>query len=901
MKMKMARKIVLLYVASIPLLGLSASPCAHAQQCAGKQTPAQVDELIDKLIAQMTPEERIAQLQDRAPAIPRLKIPAYNWWNEGLHGIARNGYATVFPQAIGLAASADQELLESVGKVVSTEARAKFNPHRDDDSPRYGGLTIWSPNINIFRDPRWGRGQETYGEDPFLTATLASAFIRGIQGDRGRFYLRADATPKHFAVHSGPEALRDGFNAIVSEHDLKDTYLAAFRYVTGEGRGSAVMCSYNAINGIPACANSQLLNKMMRTQWGFNGYIVSDCDAVDEITDYLHYAVDAAHGAAAALRTGVDLNCGSTYRHLNEALQEGLIDQGEINRSLHRLLLARVRLGMLAPQQCSPYNKIAADAIDTVSDRALARRAAQESMVLLENQKLPDGKPLLPLDPRGKTIAVIGPSADPLSVIEANYHGTAKHATTLLEGLKRGLPTSTKLLYAQGANLASGATVPIPRTAFLDGGLQGRYYNNGSLDGTPALVRKEARIDFDFDHVSPLHSQNGPVSSAKLHPYSVRWAGLLRPYGPGQYRIRVAIDRCFDCKGHDGYRLWIDGKLALEDNGIRRNGEPQPTDSVVLQWPEVATHRVCLEYFHLGEDQGVHLEWEPPAEVLRAEALQIARRADVILALVGISPELEGEALSIEISGFAGGDRTDLRLPETQRNLLLALAGLHKPIVLGLTSGSPIATADVRREMHAPLALLQLWYPGEEGGAALGDILTGTVSPAGRLPVTVYRSVDDLPLFTDYSMAHRTYRYLSTGVHPEYDFGFGLSYSRFEYGAPILAHHALHAGDPLQVEVGVRNVGEREADEVVELYLTPPQDGTAPRIELQGFKRIHLNAGELKHVGFQISPRQMCGTATDGSQWIHPGNYRIHVGGAQPENPSLGGAAVEIAGSQPCN
>jgi beta-glucosidase len=813
----------------------------------------------------MTPAERIAQLQDRAPAIPRLHIQGYNWWNEGLHGIARNGYATVFPQAIGLAATFDPTLMQAIGDVVSTEARAKFNPHSQSDSARYAGLTIWSPNINIFRDPRWGRGQETYGEDPYLTGTLGSSFVRGIQGD-APFYRKADATPKHFAVHSGPESIRDGFNSIASKHDLEDTYLPAFRKLAAAG-ADAMMCSYNAINGTPSCANPEFLQDRIRSQWGFNGYIVSDCDAIDEVTEYLHYTPDHAHGAAASLKAGVDLDCGSTYSHLNESLAQGLISTSDIDRALHRLLLARMKLGMLQPASCSPYASIPATEIDTPAHRQLALRAAEESMVLLRNDTLPSGQPLLPLDLHPKRIAVIGPSAALLSVIEANYHGTARNPQTLIEGLRQYLPKDAEITYAQGATLAQGVAVPVPPTAFS--GLQGEYFSNAGLSSKPTLTRQDQSIDFDFDHISPA---DNTVNAEPSKPYSVRWTGALTPPAPGTYKLRIAIDRCFDCTGHDGYRLWLDGKLLLNDDGSKDN----IPDSVTLQFQDTAPHPIHLELIHTGEDQGIHLEWEAPAEAQLAEGLAAARDADLILALIGLSPELEGEALRIKIPGFNGGDREDLNLPKSQRNLIAALATLGKPMILGVTSGSPVATADVTAGIHSPLALMQLWYPGEEGGHALANLLTGRAVPSGRLPVTIYRSAKDLPAFTDYSMAHRTYRYFTGPV--EFPFGFGLSYTRFQYSETKFNGY--------RVSATVTNTGSVAAEEVVELYLVPSsvtEEREAPQLTLRGIQRIKLEPGQSMPVEFPIGLDHEGNIIDSNGNWT-PLKHGFHfvICGAQP-------------------
>jgi beta-glucosidase len=831
--------------------------------CAASLPAAELDRKIDALIGQMTPEERIAQLGDSAPAIQRLGIPAYNWWNEGLHGIARNGYATVFPQAIGLAASFDQELLKAVGETVGTEARARFNPHRDQYSPRYGGLTIWSPNINIFRDPRWGRGQETYGEDPFLTGLLGSAFVGGIQGPEG-FYRRADATAKHFAAHSGPESIRDGFNSKVNAHDLADTYLSAFHALTTEAHAAAVMCSYNAINGMPACAHASLLGETMRAKWGFEGYVVSDCDAVGEITDYLHYTADSAHGAAAALKAGVDLDCGRSYNHLNQALAQGLVSTAEIDLSLHRLLRTRLRLGMLQPAGCSPYESIGEVAVDTPASRALALRVAEESMVLLENKG-----GLLPYSFAGKKIVVIGPAADSIEQMEANYHGTIRNPRTIYEGLRAALPANTEIRYAQGATLAEGLAVSVARTALFHAGqpgLLGEYFANTLFEGKPAATHTDARIDFDLDRVEP-------VEGAGMH-YSIRWTGELQPPAPGLYRLRVQIDRCFDCKGHDGYRLWVDDQKLLDDDGA----SGKHPDSVALTWHDAQPHQLRLELAHTGDDEGIHLLWEAPAEAQLEEARQAARDADLIVAVVGLSPSLEGEALGIKIPGFVGGDRESLELPATQRTLLSALNALHKPVVVALSSGSAVAPDEAMRQAGA---IVETWYPGEAGGEALAHLLSGAANPSGRMPVTVYRSVADLPAFTDYSMARRTYRYFDGPV--AYGFGYGLSYSTFAYATPVLSTRALQAGETLRVAATVRNTSQCAGDEVVQLYVKPPAGDGAPRLALKGVRRIHLAAGQSKRVEFALPAEQLKLVNERGEHVLVPGSYAVYVGGGQPD------------------
>lgn len=863
----------------LPLLLATTLVCgwaaAFAQSaCSSHLTPAEIDARIDALIAKMTLAEKVAQLQDRAPAIPRLQIPAYNWWNEGLHGIARNGYATVFPQAIGLAATWDPQLLHEVGDVVSTEARAKFNTRVGQDSARYGGLTIWSPNINIFRDPRWGRGQETYGEDPFLTSKLGMQFVSGVQGE-DRFYLKADATPKHFAAHSGPERGRDSFNAVVSQHDLDDTYFRAFHALTAEGHAAAIMCSYNEINGVPSCGSKQNLDEMLRGRWGFRGYVVSDCDAVGDISAYHHYAPDAEHAAADALKAGVDLDCGDTFASLNKAVQDHLTTEAEVNRALHRLLLARVHLGMFDPASCSPYGRIGASEIDSAAHHALAERAAEESMVLLKN----DG--VLPLG-KGKRVAVVGATADMLKILEANYHGTASHPITPIEGLSSEMHVVS---YSQGALLADGLPAIVPRSAWrvstspdAAAGIRAEFFNSPDLSGAPVTREVVAKIDQDIDRVAFVPAQTN-------NQYSALWSGAIVPPAPGDYVLRVDVERCWDCKTHDAFRLFVDGRMVLDNHGAK--GE---TDRTTVHFADTRAHAIRLEYMHTGDDEGVGLEWIPPSDALLQQAVNAARSADVIVAFAGLSPDLEGEALQVELPGFDGGDRTRLELPQTQRTLLEHLRTLGKPMVLVLTSGSAVALGP---DAQAADAIIEAWYPGEAGGTALAKLVSGEANFSGRLPVTFYRSVTELPAFTDYSMAHRTYRYFDGPV--QYPFGFGLSYSRFRYGAIRLSSATPNGSNPLTVKVQVRNASRISGSEVAELYVRPPQVPGAPRLALQGEQRVYLKAGESRELTFSLTPEQWSIVSPAGERLIVPGAYQIFVGGSQPDSAHTPGATFHVA------
>ena len=862
------------------LLLLAALPLSAQQVCSKTQTPAEIDARIDQLIAQMTVPERIAQLGDRAPSIPRLHLPGYNWWSEGLHGIARNGYATVFPQAIGLAATFDPALMQAVGDTIATEARAKFNAatnHGQLDAERNGGLTLWSPNINIFRDPRWGRGQETYGEDPFLTAALGTGFVRGLQGN-DPFYLKADATPKHFAAHSGPEEGRDSFNAPATPHDLADTYLPAFHALTTDAHAAAIMCSYNAIDGTPSCANADLLQTRVRDLWHFPGYVVSDCDAVGNIASFHKFAPDNAHGAALALKAGTDLDCGSTYTALNQALAQHLITEQEIDRSLHRLLFARLHLGLLDTPSCNPYDTIAATEIDSPAHRLLALQAAEESIVLLKN----DG--ILPLA-SGKKIAVIGPTADLLSVLEANYHGTIAHPLTQLDLMLAAFPTAK---YAQGSVLATGLPIAIPRTALRNSagpkaaeGLLAEFFPAPTLTGTPILTTTVSTLDLDLDRVTP-------DARVPQGPYAARWSGVLVPPAPGDYTLTLHVDRCWDCAYHDSFRLFVDNRLAVNYPGGTARF-PSNT-SVKLTAADTKPHPIRVEYIHTGEDEGLSLQWEPPAVPLLDEATRAAAGADVLVAFVGLSPDLEGENFPIKIAGFDGGDRTSLNLPDAQADLLDHLRGLGKPIIVVLNSGSAVAL-----DPHKANALLAAWYPGEEGPHALADIVLGITNPSGRLPVTFFRSTADLPPFTDYSMAHRTYRYFDGPVL--FPFGFGLSYTTFSYTGLHLDRTSINAGDPLTATVKVTNTGSRDGEEVAELYLTPPTKPGSPRLTLQGIQRVSLAPNESRILTFTLSPDQLSFIDERGHRAIRPGDYRLTIGGTQP-NPNQPAATVHITGEK---
>ena len=688
-----------------------------------------LEQRLDDLLGRLSLEEKAAQLLHAAPAIPRLGIPSYNWWNEGLHGVARAGLATVFPQAIGLAAMWSASRLQQVATVVSDEARAKHHEYlRQDDRGMYKGLTIWAPNINIFRDPRWGRGHETYGECPYLTARLGVAFCRGLQGDDPR-YLKTVATPKHFAVHSGPEGLRHGFDAVVSAKDLRETYLPAFQACVTEAKAESVMAAYNRVNGEACPASDTLLGQILREAWGFGGYVVSDCWAIKDLHESHGVTHTPEQSAAHALKAGCDLNCGCTYQRLPAALAAGLLSEADLDRAVRRLFRARLRLGMFDPPARVPYASIPYEVNDCDAHRALARATARESMVLLKN----DGT--LPLPRQLRSIAVIGPNAHDGQVLLANYFGQPSRTVTPLDGIRAAVSPSTKVWYAEG------------------------------------------------------------------------------------------------CR-----------RQGLEVDGLQRAGN-------------------------------------------LSEAISVAQRADAVVLCLGLSADIEGEQGDAGNSE-AAGDKVDLALPGLQPRLLEAIVALGKPTVLVVIAGSAL---DLRWAHEHPGvgAILYAWYPGEEGGAALADLLFGDVSPAGRLPVTFPAALEDVPPFTSYAMAGRTYRYLDPARPPLYPFGYGLSYARFAYTSLALSAARLEAGQALRVSATVTNTGHCLADEVVQLYLTDVEASCAvPHHSLRGFTRLSLAPGESRAVAFELQARDLAIVDDHGHRVLEPGRFRLFVGGSQPDGRS---------------
>lgn len=817
---------------------------------------------VDDLISRMTLEEKVSQMMNAAPAIPRLGIPQYDWWNEALHGVAFSGVATVFPQAIGLGATFDPQLVNRVANVISDEARAKYHEaQRRGDYNRFYGLTFWSPNINIFRDPRWGRGQETYGEDPYLTSRLGVAFVKGLQGDDPK-YLKVVSTPKHYAVHSGPEPERHRFDAAASERDLRETYFPAFRATVMEAHAASVMCAYNRTNGEPCCANTHLLGDLLRGEWGFTGYVVSDCGAIDDIYKRHNFVKTAEEASALAVKRGTDLECGDSYKALVNSVKQGLISESEIDTALKRLFEARFRLGMFDPPELVPYAKIPFSVNDSAAHRQLALDAARESIVLLKNENN-----ALPLRKDLKSIAVIGPNADNVQGLLGNYNGQPSRATTPLAGIRQHVSSTTKVLYALGTPLTEISATPVPASALRgpngEPGLKAEYFANKNLEGPPALTRIDRDVNFDWGLSNP-----GP--GLPDDEFSARWTGKLITSTTGKYRFGAIAD--------DGARIYLDGKLIAED--WTEHAPATITGEVTLEAGR--SYDVKMEYFESKIGAVAKLVWQPPVVVNTgdpyAEAVDAAKQADTVVLVLGLSSSLEGEEMNVREPGFLGGDRTDIKLPARQQALLEAVAATGKPLVVVLLSGSALAVNWANE--HAG-AIVQGWYPGEEGGAAIADVLFGDYNPAGRLPVTFYKSVDQLPPFENYSMDGRTYRFFKG--EPLYPFGHGLSYTRFKYSEFSVSSPRLSAAEKVTVSATVENAGTRAGEEVVQLYLTDEAASVrVPIRSLAGVERVNLKPGERRVIKFTIEPRQLAVITNDGRTVVEPGEFKVTIGGKQP-------------------
>jgi beta-glucosidase len=873
-----------LFIASASLTAMSTGASAEQARAETAQPASDVRERADALaaglVAKMTIDEKLGQLLNTAPAIPRLDIPAYNWWTESLHGALGTVPTTNFPEPIGLAATFDTGLVKQVASGISAEVRGLHALARQTGRMgRIGtGLDTWSPNINIFRDPRWGRGQETYGEDPFLTSRMGVAFVTGMQGPNPEL-PDVIATPKHFAVHNGPEGTRHKANVFVSRHDLEDTYLPAFRAAIVEGKAGSVMCAYNRIDGQPACASDELLKDHLRGAWGFSGYVVSDCDAVKDIADNHKYAPDAATAVTAALRLGVDNECNTATlsdtaglpERYREALDRGLITEADVDRALVRLFSARLRNGDLPGVRPLSTKTSSVSDVGTPEHGALALEAAEKSLVLLKN----DG--ILPLKGEGTKIAVIGPLGDATRVLRGNYSSPfSAPPVSVLAGLQGAMPDASVTYVPAGEGYTDGDPVPTTALRAEDGqpGLTARYYN--ALGTAPATFTPEQRKAYE----AALRYAEKPVATrrestvgghsldlaAVSDHHRVVWTGYLVPPETGRYRLGLA--------GFRNGRMKLDGKPFI-DLGEAAWGSLPTMKTLTLE----KGHRYPIEISGEAQtgDAGVNFVWKRVSADPEGDLRRAAATADVLVAVVGLTSDLEAEESPVQIPGFKGGDKTTLDLPADQLALLAQAKATGKPLVVVAMNGSPINLSWAKDNANA---ILEAWYPGQSGGAAVANVLSGKTNPAGRLPLTFYRSVEDLPPFDDYRMEGRTYRYFK-GT-PVYPFGYGLSYTSFAYSPLHVTPAAGGAQNGIRVTTEVRNTGARVGDEVAQLYLDFPDLPGAPDVALRGFQRVHLKPGERRTVSFDLSPRDLSAVTVDGQREVMPGEYRVTVGSGQP-------------------
>lgn len=847
---------------------------AFAQQNPSFKNPnLPIEQRVNDLVSKMTLDEKISQLMDSSPAIERLGVPEYNWWNESLHGVARAGFATVFPQSISIASSWDRQLIFDVANVISDEARAKHHEYlRRGQHGMYQGLTFWSPNVNIFRDPRWGRGHETYGEDPYLTGQLGLQYVNGLQGTNEK-YLKVIATAKHYAVHSGPEPSRHLFNAETSDIDLYETYLPAFRTLVKEGHVYSIMGAYNRFRGESASASPFLFN-ILRKDWGFDGYIVSDCGAVTDIWKYHKITSDAASASALAVKEGLDLECGSCFKSLKEAIDKKLITEAELDIALKRLFTARFKLGMFDPDEMVPYAQIPYSVNNNSAHDYLARVASQKSIVLLKNQNQ-----TLPLSKNIKTVAVIGPNANDVQSLWGNYSGIPSNPITVLKGIQNKLEPNAKVLYAKGTDLAKG--VPemkiIPSIYFQNEngtqGLTAEYFDNKEWNGKPLFTRIDDNIDFHWDI-------DTPDPRMKMGNYSVRWTGYIVAPKTGTYNISE----------------WSKPFMTIEiEGGKTTGGKNNHAPRIRPQKMELEAgkkYKIEVKYQNFYGNAIAQLLWAEPEENVLQEATQVANQADAIILVLGLNERLEGEEMKVEADGFDGGDRTSLNLPANQEELMKAMVATGKPVILVLINGSALSINWANDNVPA---ILTAGYPGQQGGNAIADVLFGDYNPAGRLPVTYYKSVDQLPDFDNYDMKGRTYRYFDK--KPLYPFGFGLSYTKFKYSNLQIPANISSEKD-FEVLVDITNIGDHDGDEVAELYLKDEKASTPrPIWQLEGFERINLKKGESKTVRFKITPRQLSLINKKNQRVVEPGWFTIAVGGKQPDGSNdIQSGRIQITG-----
>lgn len=821
------------------------------------------EERVNDLLGRLTPEEKVSQMMHKTPAIERLGIPAYDWWNEALHGVARAGQATVFPQSIAMAATFDEEALLKTFTMVSDEARAKYHQYqKDNEYDRYKGLTFWTPNINIFRDPRWGRGMETYGEDPHLTTRLGLAVVKGLQGDDPK-YFKSHACAKHYAVHSGPEWNRHEFDVSVSPRDLWQTYLPAFEALVTEGNVQEVMCAYNRYDGMPCCGSNKLLVDILRNTWDYDNIIVSDCGAIDDFwkrderTPRHETHPDRESASVDAVRAGTDLECGGSYQSLLEAVQNGNIKEEELDSSLRRLFKGRFELGMFDPDERVPYASIPYSVVESPAHIAQARDMARKSMVLLKNNNT------LPLNKNIRKIAIVGPNANDSTMLWANYNGFPTHTETILAGIRNKVPDA-ELIFEMGCNHTDNSMFNDFGGHITSAGKTGmtcEFFNNTEFEGEPVYRNTVTDIHYNTGG----NTQFAP--NVNLTNFTARFTG--------NFESPISGDVVFNLSGNDGIRLFIDEEKVIEtwtnEYGSQKN--------YTLKAEKGKSYPVKIEYIQKAGSAELNFSAGAYNPVSPAETASKVKDADVIIFVGGLSPRLEGEEMPVNIEGFKKGDRTDIELPRIQRDILKALKATGKPVVFVVCTGSALALTWENENLDA---ILNAWYGGQEAGTAVADILFGDCNPSGKLPVTFYKSTAQLPDFEDYNMTGRTYRYMTEC--PLYPFGYGLSYTTFEFDEATLSASEISKNQNVTITIPVKNTGRIDGDEIVQVYIKNPNDAAGPIKELKGFRRVSVKAGESRSVEINLSPDAFY-SFNDAKQImeVRPGKYQILYGNSSAD------------------
>lgn len=823
-----------------------------------------VEQRVDNLLSLLTPEEKVGQMMNATPAIERLGIPPYDWWNEALHGVARAGRATVFPQAIALAATFDDQEVLRTFSMVSDEARAKYHQYqKDKEYDRYKGLTFWTPNINIFRDPRWGRGMETYGEDPYLTERMGVAVTKGLQGDDPQ-YFKTHACAKHYAVHSGPEWNRHEFDVTVTPRDLYETYLPAFEALVKEANVQEVMCAYNRYEGKPCCGSDKLLIDILRNSWGYQHIILSDCGAINDFwerdpnTPRHETHPDAASASVDAVLSGTDLECGDSYKALTEALKAGKIQEEQLDQSLRRLLKGRFELGMFDPDERVPFSKIPYSVVESPEHVEQALNMARKSIVLLKNQNN-----LLPLSKGIKKIAVVGPNAADSTMLWANYNGFPTHTTTILEGIREKVPNA-EVIYELGCNHAADYVMTDLGDHISSAAGQGfasEFFNNTAFEGEP-VYKGLAR---ELHYTTGGNTQFAP--NVNLTDFTARFTGEFISPIDGTIELELS--------GNDGIRLYVADEKVVDVWG----NEYGASKTYLLKARKGEKYPIRIEYMQRIGSADLNFSIGVRTPVDCAATAQRAKEADVIVFVGGISPRLEGEEMPVNVEGFRKGDRTDIELPKVQKEMIKALVATGKPVVYVVCTGSALA---LNWENDHVGAIVNAWYGGQEGGTAVADVLFGDYNPSGRLPVTFYKSVTQIPDFEDYSMKGRTYRFMTE--KPLYPFGYGLSYTTFEYGDAQLSKKEIKPDEEVILTLEIANKGQRDGDEVAQVYVKNPNDPEGPIKALKAFKRVHVKSGEKQVVEIHL-PAKAFQSFDDKTQTmeVRPGQYELLYGGSSDD------------------